>query len=97
MPSKGQMGESSTNFLQISVGELFSQKIRFIFVITVTITFFLNRYINASASHNNYVNCLAAWHSGHRVRPSEEPGIVPRQGVRFLGIYTLHCCCNNLM
>jgi hypothetical protein len=28
---------------------------------------------------------------------TEDPGFEPRQGVRFLGIYRLQCCCQNLI
>jgi hypothetical protein len=42
-----------------------------------------------------------AWHSGHRVllqnwrsRVRIPPGC---EGARFLGLYTLQCCCQNLM
>jgi hypothetical protein len=28
---------------------------------------------------------------------TEDPGLESRQGTRFLGIYTLQCCCHNLM
>jgi hypothetical protein len=37
------------------------------------------------------------WRSGHAsASRTEDPGFESRQGVRFLGLYTLQCCCQNL-
>jgi hypothetical protein len=41
------------------------------------------------------------WRSGIVVTAAayrtEDTRFEPRQGVRFLGIYTLQCCCHNLI
>jgi hypothetical protein len=41
-----------------------------------------------------YVCALEAWHSGHRVRLHNRrtEGFESRQGLKFLGLYTLQCC-----
>jgi hypothetical protein len=47
------------------------------------------------------ISCLLPWRRGIVVIASasrtEDPGFESRQGVRFLGLYTLQCCYHNLI
>jgi hypothetical protein len=58
-------------------------------------------YFNSIVSSGAKMNFFQPWRRGIVVIASayktEDPGFDSRHGVRFLGIYTLQCCCHNLI
>jgi hypothetical protein len=91
-----QIWQSNSIMATHQIMETHQKIITLVPMLSGPVLYFLISFHNLISCHNWFA--LAAWHSGHRVHLQNRRSQVQIPlGCKVLGIYTMQCCCHNLI